>query len=211
MIRKIISIDESRCNGCGLCISACHEGALGLVEGKARLLKEDHCDGLGDCLPACPMNAITFTEREALAYDEQAVRRSKGISSCPSPNSGHSPQGAVSNFPIQLRLVNSKAEFLQDSQLLVAADCCAYCRPNFHESFRDGKVLLIGCPKLDPVNYEEKFEEILRNNNIRSITLTRMTVPCCGGLSYAVQRAIERCGQEIPLQIIRIRPDGTTE
>ena len=199
MIRRIITIDENKCNGCGLCADACHEGAIGIVAGKAKLLREDYCDGLGDCLPACPMNAITFEEREAPAYNEAAVLAAKEAKSL-----------QLRNFPVQIKLVPVNAPWFEDADLLIAADCTAFAYPDFHRDFIRGKVVLIGCPKLDAVNYAEKLTQIFRYNNIRSITVTRMTVPCCGGLTMAVKNAIAASGKDIPLNIVTIRPDGQT-
>ena len=199
MIRRIITIDENKCNGCGLCADACHEGAIGIVDGKAKLLREDYCDGLGDCLPACPMNAITFEEREAPAYNEAVVLAAKEAKSL-----------QLRNFPVQIKLAPVNAPWFEDADLLIAADCTAFAYPDFHRDFIRGKVVLIGCPKLDAVNYAEKLTQIFRYNNIRSITVTRMTVPCCGGLTMAVKNAIAASGKDIPLNIVTIRPDGQT-
>ena len=199
MIRRIITIDENKCNGCGLCADACHEGAIGIVSGKAKLLREDYCDGLGDCLPACPMNAITFEEREAPAYNEAAVLAAKEAKSL-----------QLRNFPVQIKLAPVNAPWFEDADLLIAADCTAFAYPDFYRDFIRGKVVLIGCPKLDAVNYAEKLTQIFRYNNIRSITVTRMTVPCCGGLTMAVKNAIAASGKDIPLNIVTIRPDGQT-
>ena len=199
MIRRIITIDENKCNGCGLCADACHEGAIGIVGGKAKLLREDYCDGLGDCLPACPMNAISFEQREAPAYNEAAVLAAKEAKSL-----------QLRNFPVQIKLAPVNAPWFEDADLLIAADCTAFAYPDFHRDFIRGKVALIGCPKLDAVNYAEKLGEILRTNSIRSITVTRMTVPCCGGLTMAVKNAIAASGKDIPLNIVTIRPDGQT-
>ena len=199
MIRRIITIDENKCNGCGLCADACHEGAIGIVDGKAKLLREDYCDGLGDCLPACPMNAITFEEREAPAYNETAVLAAKEAKSL-----------QLRNFPVQIKLAPVNATWFEDTDLLIAADCTAFAYPDFHRDFLRGKVVLIGCPKLDAVNYAEKLTKIFGANNIRSITLTRMTVPCCGGLTMAVRNAIAASGKDIPLNIVTISPDGQT-
>ena len=197
MIRRIITIDENKCNGCGLCADACHEGAIGIVDGKAKLLREDYCDGLGDCLPACPMNAISFEQREAPAYNEAAVLAAKEAKSL-----------QLRNFPVQIKLAPVNAPWFEDADLLIAADCTAFAYPDFHRDFIRGKVVLIGCPKLDAVNYAEKLTQIFRYNNIRSITVTRMTVPCCGGLTMAVKNAIENSCKEIPLNIFTISPDG---
>ena len=199
MIRRIITIDENKCNGCGLCADACHEGAIGIVDGKAKLLREDYCDGLGDCLPACPMNAISFEQREAPAYNEAAVLAAKEAKSL-----------QLRNFPVQIKLAPVNAPWFEDADLLIAADCTAFAYPDFHRDFIRGKAVLIGCPKLDAVNYAEKLGEILRTNSIRSITVTRMTVPCCGGLTMAVKNAIAASGKDIPLNIVTIRPDGQT-
>ena len=202
MKRKIIKIDESLCNGCGLCAAACHEGAIGMVNGKAKLLREDYCDGLGDCLPACPMKAITFEMREAPAYNEAAVQKIKAIkAAADAPN-------CLQNFPVQIKLAPVNAAYFDGADLLIAADCTAFAYGNFHRDFINGRITLVGCPKLDGVNYAEKLTAILQSNDIRSITVTRMTVPCCGGLPYAVQTALKNCGKDIPLQIITISPDG---
>ncbi|MBO5868207.1 MAG: 4Fe-4S binding protein [Oscillospiraceae bacterium] len=195
MIRKIITIDTDKCNGCGLCATACHEGAIGMVAGKATLLREDYCDGLGDCLPVCPTGAITFEEREAPAYNEAAVQAAKN-------------RGALQNFPIQLKLAPANAPWFDGCHLLIAADCTAYAYRNFHQDFIHGKVTLIACPKLDGVDYSQKLTQIFANHTIRSITVVRMTVPCCGGLPFAVEKAIAASGKDIPLEIITIGPDG---
>ena len=202
MIRKIITIDRDKCNGCGLCASACHEGAIGIVDGKAALLREDYCDGLGDCLPACPMKAITFEVREAPAYNEAAVQKIKATKAA-----GDAPN-CLQNFPVQIKLAPITAPYYNDADLLIAADCTAFAYGNFHRDFINGRITLVGCPKLDGVNYSDKLTAILQNNNIRSVTLTRMTVPCCGGLSYAAETAIAQCGKNIPLQIVTLSPDG---
>ena len=212
MIRRIITIDEERCNGCGLCADACHEGAIGIVQGKAKLLREDYCDGLGDCLPACPMNAISFEEREAPAYNEAAVlaaKKAKEAQPCACPGTAcQAMPGQLRNFPVQIKLLPVNAPYFDGADLLIAADCTAYAYGSFHRDFMAGKVTMIGCPKLDAVSYAEKLTEIFRHNNIRSVTVARMTVPCCGGLSYAVRTAIEQSGKQIPLQIVTISPDG---
>ena len=206
MIRKIITIDEEKCNGCSLCATACHEGAIGMVDGKAKLLREDYCDGLGDCLPACPTGAISFEMREAPAYNEAAVLAAKKRKEAPAQNVSVSSQ--LQNFPIQLKLVNAGAPWFDGADLLIAADCTAYAYGNFHGEFMAGKVTLIGCPKLDSVNYTEKITQILTYNNIRSITVVRMQVPCCGGLPFAVKNALEESGKDIPLNIITMSADG---
>lgn len=208
MIRRIITIDENKCNGCGLCADACHEGAIGIVDGKAKLLREDYCDGLGDCLPACPMNAISFEEREAPAYNEAAVLAAKKAKKNKSGNTSVHVPSELMNFPVQIKLVPVNASCFEGADLLIAADCTAFSYGNFHRDFMRGRVTLIGCPKLDAVNYAEKLTLIFRENEIRSITVTRMTVPCCGGLSFAVKTAIENSGKNIPLSIVTIRPDG---
>ena len=224
MIRRIITIDEEKCNGCGLCADACHEGAIGIVGGKAKLLREDYCDGLGDCLPACPMNAISFEEREAPAYNEAAVLAAKKAKEeqlpCGCPGSAcqsiqHSAPAAdvyvpseLINFPVQIKLLSPNAPYFDGADLLIAADCTAYSYGNFHHDFMKDKVTLIGCPKLDMVDYSEKLTQIFKYNNIRSITVTWMTVPCCGGLSHAVKTAVANSGKNIPLHIVTISPDG---
>lgn len=224
MIRRIITIKEETCNGCGLCADACHEGAIGIVNGKAKLLREDYCDGLGDCLPACPMNAISFEEREAPAYNEAAVLASKKAKEAPQhrgcpgaacrsiesnvPASAASVPSQLRNFPVQIKLLPPNAPYLDGADLLVAADCTAYSYGNFHNDFMKNRVTLIGCPKLDAVDYSEKLTQILKCNNIKSITVTRMTVPCCGGLSHAVKTAVENSGKDIALNIVTISPDG---
>jgi len=208
MIRRIIKIDESKCNGCGLCARACHEGAIGIVNGKAQLMREDYCDGLGDCLPACPMNAISFEEREAPAYDEAAVLANKKIQEeacCSAPSV---QPGCLKNFPVQIKLLPPVSPLYDGADLLIAADCSAYAYGSFHNDFMKNRVTLIGCPKLDSVDYSEKLMQIFKLNNIRSVTVTRMTVPCCGGLSYAVENAVKNCGKDIPLNIVTIGTDG---
>ena len=205
MIRKIITINEAKCNGCGLCVNACHEGAIGLVDGKAKLLHEHYCDGLGDCLPACPMDAISFEMREAPAYDEAAVLAAKAKKEQPMTVSVPS---RLQNFPVQLKLVAPNAPWLADADLLIAADCTAYAYGNFHQDFMRGKTVLIGCPKLDAVDYAVKLGAIFAYQNIKSVTVTRMQVPCCGGLEFAVRRAIEGSCKQIPLQVVTISPDG---
>lgn len=206
MIRKIITINSERCNGCGLCASACHEGAIGIVDGKARLLREDYCDGLGDCLPACPMDAISFEEREAPAYNEAAVLAAKKEKEA---TVIHRAESRLNNFPIQIKLTPVNAPYFDGADLLIAADCTAFSYGNFHNDFMRNRITLIGCPKLDSVNYAEKLAQIFKFNNIQSITVTRMTVPCCGGLPFAVKNALSMSGKNIPLHIVTIKPDGT--
>ena len=224
MIRKIIKIDEEKCNGCGLCAKACHEGAIDIIDGKAKLTREHYCDGLGDCLPACPMNAISFEEREAPAYDEAAVLAAKKAKEeklpcgCPgsacrtmesnAPAAGVNVPSRLQNFPVQIKLAPVNAPWFDGADLLIAADCTAYAYGNFHEDFIKGKITMIGCPKLDAVQYADKLSQIFSSNDIRSITLTRMTVPCCGGLAFAVKNALEMSGKNIPLNIVTISPDG---
>lgn len=203
MIRKIIQIDEEKCNGCGLCAEACHEGAIGIVDGKAKLLRDDYCDGLGDCLPTCPMEAISFVEREAAAYDEVAVKknmkRKKVAESAPSQ---------LGQWPVQIKLVPVNAPYFEGAHLLVAADCCAYAHGNFHQQFIRGKIALIGCPKLDEGDYSEKLTEIIRQNDIKSVTVVRMEVPCCAGIERAVVTALKNSGKFIPWQAAAISTDG---
>lgn len=206
MIRRIITINQNLCNGCGLCASACHEGAIGIKDGKAILLREDYCDGLGDCLPACPMNAISFEEREAPAYNEAAVLAAQKEKL---PTNTHRVDSLLKNFPIQIKLVPVNAPYFEGADLLIAADCTAFSYGNFHNDFMRNRITLIGCPKLDGVNYAEKLAQIFRHNDIRSITVTRMTVPCCGGLPFAVKNALAMSEKDIPLHTVIIKPDGT--
>ena len=217
MIRRIIEIDQDRCNGCGLCATACHEGAIGMVNGKAKLLRDDYCDGLGDCLPACPVNAIRFVNREAAAYDEKAVQAARG-GGCPgaasrqiSP-SEEAPAAAapsrLSQWPVQIRLAAPNAPWLGGADLLIAADCTAYAYGNFHEDFIRGRATLVGCPKLDDVDYAEKLAALFAGNDLRSVTVVRMQVPCCGGMEMAARRALEACGGNIPLRVVTIGMDG---
>lgn len=193
MIRRIIQIDEEKCNGCGACAAACHESAIGMVDGKAKLLRDDYCDGLGDCLPACPTGAITFVEREAAAYDEAAVIRN---------------QRSLQQWPVQIKLVPTSAPYFDGAKLLIAADCTAYAYASFHEDFKNEKIVLVGCPKLDSVDYSEKLEEIIRSNNITEVTIVRMEVPCCGSLEMAAKRALQNSGKFIPWQVATISVDG---
>ena len=200
MIRRVISIDEGKCNGCGRCVGACHEGAIGLVGGKARLMCDDYCDGLGDCLPECPMNAISFVEREAAPYDEAAVKAAQA--------SKNVEERAVRNWPVQLRLAPVRAEYYDGADILVSADCAAYAYEGFHADFMRGRVTLIGCPKLDAVNYAEKLGEIFAANDVRSVTLVRMQVPCCGGLERAVMLAAAASGKKLPLRVVTLSSEG---
>ena len=208
MIRKIITIDQDKCNGCGLCAKACHEGAIGMREGKAVLLREDYCDGLGDCLPACPTGAISFEMREAMAYDEAAVKAAqKAQQPCICNTEVVAGPSQLRNFPIQLKLAAPNAPWLQNTDLLIAADCTAYACPDFHQSYMKDRVTLIGCPKLDG-SYVDKLAEIFRCNDIRSITVVRMQVPCCGGLPFAVKTALENCGKNIPCRTLILNTAG---
>ena len=193
MIRRIIQIDEEKCNGCGACAAACHESAIGMVDGKAKLLRDDYCDGLGDCLPACPTGAITFVEKEAAAYDEAAVIRN---------------QRSLQQWPVQIKLVPTSAPYFDGAKLLIAADCTAYAYASFHEDFKNEKIVLVGCPKLDSVDYSEKLEEIICSNNITEVMIVRMEVPCCGGLEMAAKRALQNSGKFIPWQVATISVDG---
>ena len=225
MIRRIIQIDEEKCNGCGLCAKACHEGAIGMVGGKATLLRDDYCDGLGDCLPACPTGAITFVEREAAAYNEAAVLAAKKEKS---PCSGDGCPGSAAKvlklqantpvaqpqesqlrqWPVQIKLAPLRAPWLDDAKLLIAADCTAYAYANFHQDFIRDHVTLVGCPKLDAVDYSIKLTEILKQNNIRSVTVVRMEVPCCGGIEFAVKRALQESGKLLPWSVVTISTEG---
>ena len=251
MIRKIIHIDEEKCNGCGLCAEACHEGAIDIVDGKAKLMRENFCDGFGDCLPGCPTGAITFEQREAPEYDESAVKAAKGAArpvdersapteverrqktmnemnhehhegGCPgsrmmqfaqneadnTPVITGRPVSRLAQWPCQIKLVPTQAPFFDGAKLLIAADCTAYAYANMHEEFMRGKVTVIGCPKLDAVDYSEKLTEIIRNNDIRSVTIVRMEVPCCGGLQRAAENALRNSGKFIPWQVVTISRDG---
>lgn len=233
MKRKIIKIDESKCNGCGLCAAACHEGAIGMVDGKAKLMREDYCDGLGDCLPACPTNAISFEEREAPAYNEKAVLAAKAAKQnagevlpcgCPSAHSKSIKREAsttaeivnpnVSNdsklmqWPVQIKLVPVNAPYFDGAKLLIAADCTAFAYGDFHNKFIKDHITIVGCPKLDSVDYSEKLTEIIKNNNIKSVSVVRMEVPCCGGIENAVKTALINSGKMIPWQVYTITTDG---
>lgn len=203
MIRKIITIDGDKCNGCGLCATACHEGAIGIVDGKAKLLREDYCDGLGDCLPACPMNAISFEEREALAYDEVAVRKAKQATQLQ-----NGIESQLRQWPVQIKLAPVNAPYFDDADLLIAADCAAYAYGNFHNDFIKDRVVLIGCTKLDGVDYVQKLTAIIAQNNIRSICVVRMEVPCCGGMEYAAKQALQASGKQLPFRVITVSVDG---
>ena len=206
MIRRIIEINEEKCNGCGACAAACHEGAIAMINGKAKLMRDDYCDGLGDCLPACPTGAITFVEREAAAYDEQAVLASKEAQSggAPLPK----PASQLGQWPCQIKLVPVNAPYFQGAKLLIAADCTAFAYASLHQDFMRGKITLIGCPKLDSVDYSEKLTEIIKNNDIQSITIVRMEVPCCGGLENAAKKALQASGKFLPWQVVTISIDG---
>lgn len=198
MIRKIIEINEEKCNGCGACATACHEGAIGIVDGKAKLLRDDYCDGLGDCLPTCPTGAISFVEREAAAYNEAAVLASKE----------RKQESQLRQWPVQIKLTPINAPWFNGAKLLVAADCTAYAYATFHQDFIKEHVTLIGCPKLDAEDYSVKLTEIIRNNDIRSITVARMEVPCCGGIEAATKTALQNSGKFIPWNVITITTDG---
>ena len=244
MKRKIVSIDEHLCNGCGLCVSACHEGAIQLVNGKAKLISDSYCDGLGDCLPACPVDAIKIVEREAADYDEAAVaarmaaakghaapaaapaaakaplpcgcpgQMAKSIARKPAAETpaadapAAAPIAQLANWPVQIKLVNPRAPYLQNAALLIAADCTAFAYPDIHRRFMRNKVTLIGCPKLDEGDYAEKLTAILQANEIKSVTVLRMEVPCCGGIASATMRALQASGKMIPWQVVTISTDG---
>ena len=214
MIRKIVNIDEVKCNGCGACAAACHENAIVMIDGKARLIKDDYCDGLGDCLPACPADAITIIEREAAAYDHEAVMArveamKKAADATPVPIARAPITSRLRQWPVQIKLAPVRAAFFNGCKLLIAADCTAYAYGNFHNDFIADHVTLIGCTKLDAGNYAEKLAEILRQNDIKEITVTRMTVPCCGGMSMAVRQAVAASGKAIPVKVVTIDTDGT--
>lgn len=235
MIRKIIKIDKEKCNGCGACASACHEGAIDIINGKAELVREHFCDGLGDCLPECPTGAISFEEREAPEYDEEAVKEAQkkiaaknramtSHSGCPGSKimqirrtetpepvkaaSTAASESKLQNWPVQIKLAPVNAPYFNGSKLLIAADCTAYAYASFHQDFIRNKVTLIGCPKLDQVDYSEKLTAIIQNNNIQSVTIVRMEVPCCGGLEMAAKKALQNSGKFIPWQVVTISIDG---
>lgn len=251
MIRKIINIDQEKCNGCELCVKACHEGAIGMVDGKAKLMRDDYCDGLGDCLPACPTGAITFVEREAAAYDEAAVKANMAKNQqqahhgdipcgCPGSQSrmlkrDHTTQNAdqindaqhqseaapaaasvptqamesqLQQWPVQIKLVPVNAPYFDGANLLIAADCAAYAYADFHNKFIKNRITIIGCPKLDEGDYSEKLTAILQNNNIKSVTVVRMEVPCCGGIQNAAINALRNSGKMIPWQVVTISTTG---
>ena len=239
MVRRIIEINQELCNGCGACAAACHEGAIGMVNGKATLLRDDYCDGLGDCLPTCPTGAITFVEREAAAYDEEAVKAHmearKATSGCSGGCPSSAPQSVdflggqnrplgtsngasisaspiasrLTQWPIQIKLLPVEAPFYDGAKLLIAADCTAFSRADFHERFMKGRITVIGCPKLDMVDYSEKLTEIIRRNNIREVTVVRMEVPCCGGIQRAVETALQNSGKFIPWQVVTLARNGS--
>ncbi len=238
MVRKIVSIDEEKCSGCGLCATACHENAIVMVNGKAKLIKDDFCDGFGDCLPSCPSGAIKITEREAAPYDEKAVEQRKQAlemqthgqeSGCPGSririmkSNAHqdnvapksegnmaetAPVSHLTTWPVQIKLLPVSAPFYEGANLLIAADCTAYAYANFHKDFLHGKVCLIGCPKLDQIDYTEKLTQIIKDNNIKSVTLIRMEVPCCGGLQHAAEEAIKASGKFLQWRVVTISIEG---
>ena len=230
MIRKIVQIEEDRCTGCGLCAHACHESAIAMVDGKAKLIRDDYCDGFGDCLPVCPADAISFVEREALPYDEEAVKENqrKAKEAAGQENTGAGKAGENSwainradaqensaavpsrlrQWPVQIKLVPVEAPWFNGARLLIAADCTAYARADFHQRFMRGRITLIGCPKLDEGDYAEKLTEILRRNDIRELTIVRMDVPCCGGMQRAAETALRQSGKFIPWQVVTLGRDG---
>ncbi|SHI43657.1 ATP-binding protein [Desulfosporosinus lacus] len=238
MLRKIIKIDEEKCNGCGLCVTACHEGALKLIDGKARLVSESYCDGLGDCLPECPTNAIVLEERETVEYDEEAVKKhmdkkhmeknkpqAEATIPCGCPGthaklltkkqpeatpdlSAENSQSQLGQWPCQLKLVPVSAPYLDNAHLLIAADCTAFAYPNIHQKFMRNKITLIACPKLDDTDYSEKLTEILKQHEIKSVSIVRMEVPCCGGIVQAAKKALLNSGKMIPWSVVTISTDG---
>ena len=239
MIRKIVEINEELCNGCGACANACHEGAIIMIDGKAKLIKDDYCDGFGDCLPACPTNAITIIEREAEAYDEVAVKKrmeekkktlsigGNHIHACPgsmaralkisetedtsivdSNTKSVNSKSRLMQWPVQIKLVPVNADYFDNAKLLIAADCTAYAYANFHEDFIKNHIILVGCPKLDEGDYSEKLGQIIKNNNIKSVKIVRMEVPCCRGLEHAAIEALKNSGKMIPWQVVTITCDG---
>ncbi len=236
MIRTIIKIDEELCNGCGLCADACHEGAIAVVEGKAKLLRDDYCDGLGNCLPVCPTEAITFEVREAAAFDEEAVERNMAAQAaqaaptmaeplaCGCPGSAaraferpaeapvapgqQSQPSQLRQWPVQIKLVPVQAPYFEQADILIAADCAAYAYADFHNDFIKNRITLIGCPKLDEGDYTEKLTAVLSQNNVKSLTVTRMEVPCCGGIEYAARTAVENSGKNIPVNVVTLSTDG---
>ena len=230
MKRRISEIDKEKCNGCGSCAKACHEGAIAMIDGKAHLMRDDYCDGLGDCLPTCPTGAITFVEREAAPYDEEAVMQNKmkkmqkeGMRlpcGCPGTQSKKIERSSesikietdsvsrLSQWPVQIKLVPVNAPYFENAKLLIAADCTAYAYASFHEKFIKGHITLVGCPKLDNIDYSEKLAEIIKNNEIKSVTVVRMEVPCCGGIEIAAKKALQNSGKFIPWQVVTISTDG---
>ena len=241
MIRKIVHIEEEKCNGCGACAAACHEGAIAMIDGKAKLIRDDYCDGLGDCLPACPADAIRIIEREAADYDAEAVEKRMKLKKteasmpagkphvCPGsmarslnkkqeppvqaeqkkvPQNAGEQTSRLAQWPVQIKLVPVNAPYFNDAKLLIAADCTAYAYASFHQDFIRNKITLIGCPKLDQVDYSEKLTAIIQNNNIQSVTIVRMEVPCCGGLEMAAKKALQNSGKFIPWQVVTISIDG---
>ena len=227
MVRRIIEIDEEKCNGCGACADACHEGAIRMMDGKAKLIRDDYCDGLGDCLPTCPTGAITFVEREAAAYDEAAVLAAKAKKDSPCSGGGcpgsrpsilkmhsskvQSPvaqESQLRQWPVQIKLAPLQAPWFEGAKLLIAADCTAYAYASFHQDFIRDHVVLVGCPKLDSVDYSVKLTEIIRSNDIRSVTVVRMEVPCCGGMEFAVKKALQQSGKFLPWNVVTISTDG---
>lgn len=219
MIRRIIHIDEDKCTGCGICAKACHEGAIEIINGKAKLTREHFCDGFGDCLPGCPAGAISFEEREAPAYDEAAVQAAKG-GQCPGTaarrlsigqlpvTTEYTMPSQLTNWPVQIKLAPLTAPYYHDARLLIAADCTAFAYASFHRDFVSGRITFVGCPKLDQVDYADKLTAILRNNSIADITVVRMQVPCCGGLEQAVKRAIQASGKPLSCQVVVVGMDG---